>query len=204
MVVNYLFYIVGQFTGQWTFVIKKMYKRGKVFFRLMILSLKRAYLLYKPLEFMLFSIWLFLSIGWKHYSVNYFRYYRSITQYVLRTAVLLGVFAYAYYHIDFASYCNSVFDLFQNPILGSKGYLPYAIVVSCTAVWFILLACVLYSRAFRYLLKPYAKNILLLNLVVFILLMSLFTKVGRAKFGIRVWYPTDRAYGGRLGFEFWD
>ena len=202
-------FLVSQLLGQWSFVIKKLYLRSLYLLRIYFLSLKRSVILFKksPIIIVYYVVWLCSSFGIRRHLISFFRYYKTMSEFIIRFIVVSCLTVFVVLSVGsqkLPGLIQKVFNFFENPILTEKGYLPYAILLSSMLIWSILIISLLYFRSFRFLVEPYLNKVLLLNFVVFFLLMSLFAKVGRAKFGIRVWYPTNRVYGDRLGFEFWD
>jgi len=175
-------------------VIERIVKRQWLIWRYKWLCMKRAFILFGLLQGLFYSVWLYSRLGWKRYD-------SYVSNFIGR--VLVVVFVWVLYMglggVD--GIVDIVYGWFTQPVMSEKGYMGYTVLVSCFLVWivqFVVYVC------FKELLGPYKERIVMLNIVILVLLLSLFAQVARIKFGIRVWYPNEREYfDSKSGLDYW-
>jgi hypothetical protein len=189
--------------GQPKEVVVLLWNRWRYQWRLAVLGSKRSWKLASSGGFLLYFMWLWSTFGWRRHIIP------TIELHVGRFAMVFRVvwvcfLLFLWSKLDIASYSEAIFNLFGDMELSHRGYFGYTVVVCCTLSWLLQLSLWSSSGWVRQLLRPYRNRLIMINLVVFVVLMSLGAQVARAKLGIRVWYPNERQYGDRIGAAYWD
>jgi len=195
--------ILGGWMGQPKEVAALLCERWWHQWRLAVLSSRRSWKLSRGGEFLTYLVWIWSSFGWRRHKPAFLEGHVGGFGMALRLlwVCLLLLF---WKHLDIASYSLAVFNLFGDMEMSHRGYIGYTVVVCCSLSWLLQLSLWSSSSWVRELLRPYRSRIIAVNLVVFMILMSLGAQVARAKLGLRVWYPNERQYGERIGAAYWD
>lgn len=181
--------------GQVKEVSERMVRRQWLMWKYKWLSTKRAFILFGVVQGIFYSVWLWSKLGWSRFDSYVSNYVRRIVFGILLVVLYIGLGG-------FDGIISMVYSWFTVPVMSEKGYMGYTVIASCIFVWFIQIGMYL---VFKELIGPYKERLIMLNIVVLVLLLSLFAQVARIKFGIRVWYPNEREYGlHKSGLDFWD
>jgi len=173
-------------------LLPRIFKRKICLLKYNMLAIQRAFSLWGLSVGSFYSFWLLGRHGWRRYS--------AASHWIIKVVFVLLVCM-----VTLGDYASFVYSWFSSPLLSDKGYLGYTVFASCILIWLCQLGLYFFVERYRVLLGPYKERVLMCNVVVLIILISLFAQVSRAKFGIRVWFPTTRDYGsGQSSLDFWD
>lgn len=153
----------------------------------------------KFMDLIIYLIWLLSNLGWKRGRISLSEYSISLLRLVIGLAVV-----YSVSHIDILIYSTYIYNQITDPQMSDSGYMIHASIVMISLVWGSQVLLLIFFKRYRGILRPYWKEFLLIHLIALVLLVSIYGGVDRAKFGLLVWYATERFHPMRThALDYW-